>query len=188
MSKPILAIDVDEVLFPFIRQVLEDHHSRTGYRPTLSEVKTTRLSPVLGIPEHEVLVNIEAMISREHLHIDPLPDALASLKFLHKLYEPVVLTARWDRLIEGSTAWLKHHFPDIFQDMYFIGTSRSKAEACLEIGAVALVDDSLNMVAGCAQAGLGAILFGDYPRNQATELPAGVARAKDWSEVVGLLT
>ncbi|HVX57219.1 MAG TPA: hypothetical protein VHA37_05800, partial [Candidatus Saccharimonadales bacterium] len=61
---------------------------------------------------------------------------------------------------------------------------KPKAAVCREVGAVALIDDSLGHVQTCAEQGIDGVLFGDYPWNQAEELPAGVTRCADWAAVL----
>jgi uncharacterized HAD superfamily protein len=187
-GKPLIAIDIDEVLFPLIREINEHHYHLTGKKHSLAEYTTTRFSPVWGIEESEVLKRVEQFLASDNIHIDPLPDALASLKFLSQWYRLMVLTARWDETAAGSLSWLTHHLPDVFENIHFAGFARRKADVCKELGVTTLVDDSLNMVAECADEGITAILFGNYPWNQADELPAGVTRAENWDEVVQLLT
>jgi hypothetical protein len=61
---------------------------------------------------------------------------------------------------------------------------RSKAEVCQEIGAFALIDDSIGHVTGCAEIGRRGILFGNYPWNQAEILHEDIIRCPDWRIVL----
>ncbi|MGH7234327.1 MAG: hypothetical protein ACREF7_02680, partial [Candidatus Saccharimonadales bacterium] len=60
---------------------------------------------------------------------------------------------------------------------------KSKAEVCQELGAIALIDDSLGHTKECAEVGIEGILFGDYYWNQVDVLPPGVTRCVDWQAV-----
>ena len=60
----------------------------------------------------------------------------------------------------------------------------TKAEVCKEIGAVALIDDSLKHLLQCSEVGIEGILFGDYPWNQTDSLPENITRCTNWLEVL----
>jgi uncharacterized HAD superfamily protein len=61
---------------------------------------------------------------------------------------------------------------------------RPKSEVCIELGVSYLIDDNLTAVTQTSAFGIKALLFGDYPWNQAKELPEGVTRVKNWQEVL----
>ena len=55
---------------------------------------------------------------------------------------------------------------------------------CRDIGAIALIDDSLKYALECASDLSHIVLFGNYGWNQTEEpLPANVARLTNWDEV-----
>ena len=71
--------------------------------------------------------------------------------------------------IEAKTrAFVETHFPGLFTGLHFgnhfgrSGVKTSKPDMCARIGAVALIDDSLDYAHQCAQAGIPAFLFGNY--------------------------
>ena len=56
---------------------------------------------------------------------------------------------------------------------------------CAKIGAVALIDDSIDYARQCAEAGLPVFLFGDYPWNRIDSGeppldPARIVRVASW--------
>ena len=102
----------------------------------------------------------------------------------------MVVTAR-DTILERVTRdWLKKHFGELFADAHFTarysldGKSQTKTAVCLAIGAGYLVDDALDLSIDAAKAGIKVLLFGDYPWNQTKKLPRGIARVKNWQEVL----
>ena len=80
--------------------------------------------------------------------------------------------------------------PGFFSDVLHIGYADvmekpvKKVDMCKRLGAIALIDDSLSHVTECAEEGIEGVLFGDYPWNQADELPSGVTRCVDWPAVL----
>jgi hypothetical protein len=106
------------------------------------------------------------------------------------------VTSRQNTLQEITKQWIDAHFPSVFEGVHFGNhyasdgsPSRSKAEICKELGAVALIDDSRHHAVSAAKAGVPlVILFGDYGWNKpslgvapeskgATPKPAGAASA-----------
>ena len=130
------------------------------------------------------------------------------------------MTSRQTDIADETRRYVAEHFPGVFADVHFGnhfgrttttataasgsgasgsgggGKAVSKPEMCARIGAVALIDDSLDYAAQIAAAPgtMRAILFGDYPWNRAPRghaagappppLPARVERARGWPETV----
>ena len=69
------------------------------------------------------------------------------------------------------------------------GAKISKPDMCKKIGAVALIDDSLDYAKQCAAAGLPVFLFGDYPWNETAEpLDQRITRVGTWRMVAQLVS
>lgn len=118
--------------------------------------------------------------------------ALQKLKQQHKL---VIITSR-QRLIQKETlVWLDTYFKGIFDEVHFAGMwdaahpeayKATKAEIARQVGAEYLVDDQPKHCLAVAEAGITALLFGDYPWNRSIgSLPERVTRVRDWQAVVG---
>jgi hypothetical protein len=54
---------------------------------------------------------------------------------------------------------------------------------CQEIGAGYLIDDNVEHCRLAAEAGVKALLFGEYGWNKHLPTPPGVERVKDWKDV-----
>jgi uncharacterized HAD superfamily protein len=124
--------------------------------------------------------------------------ASSVLRELHLRYDMVVVTSRRSALKQHTDVWLEKHFPGLFKEVRYAGIwdvshntdqevqlrlNQTKAEICREIGADYLIDDHPKHCIGAAEAGLKAVLFGEYTWNQVPKLPAGVTRACNWDEV-----
>jgi hypothetical protein len=92
-----------------------------------------------------------------------------------------------------TNAWLRKYFLDTFPEAILIGnvledrSSTNKAAVCQALGVEYLIDDQLHYMEQCAEIGQKSILFGDYPWNQAEQLPPGVQRYSDWSSLTKFL-
>lgn len=116
--------------------------------------------------------------------------ALPVLKKLSLRYRLVITTSRRIVVKDETLAWIDTYFAGIFDEVRFAGFfddntayrhSATKAELAKEIGASYIIDDQLKHCLAAADAGVTALLFGNYPWNQVKEtLPSNVIRVADW--------
>lgn len=109
------------------------------------------------------------------------------------------MTSRQHAIESRTREWVNKHFPGVFREIAFgnhwskEGKVTTKKQLCLELGACALVDDSLGYATEVNDAGLLAVLFdfnGTYGWNKTADGktdPPGVRRVQDWDQVVELL-
>jgi len=106
----------------------------------------------------------------EKLH--PIPHAFATLQKLKEDYDLHIVTSRQFAIQDLTLQWVEQHFPGIFSEVHFgnhysrEGKVRSKPEICRDIGAVLLIDDSLQYAMHCYKAEIPVLLFGEYAWNQ----------------------
>lgn len=118
--------------------------------------------------------------------------ALPVLRELRKTYRLVITTSRRMLVHDETLSWIDQNFPGIFEDIRFAGFyddandfrhTATKAELARELGASYIIDDQLKHCIAAAEAGLQALLFGDYPWNRSASLPENVIRVSDWESV-----
>lgn len=186
-----VACDFDEIFFPFMTNFLKDHNDRFGTDHSIEEILTYELEQDIGIDFSEAVDRVYAFNNLDCLHIDPLEDSVDAVHRLSGKYDLEIVTARHPMHAGNTKKWASMHYGDIFRGMAFIGhpgaveNYRTKAEVCREIGAIALIDDSLSHVSLAAESGVEGLLFGNYPWNQTENgLPSGVIRRQNWQEVL----
>ena len=192
MSKEVLATDIDEVLFPFLQEFSGWHNQEYGTNLEADDFKSYEFSDTLGLSVPETVHRVHTFLSVDHsfFGVSPLEESQEAISKLGEQYKLVAVTARHPQFKKSSLNYLRKFFDDKITDITLVGTSatvdvlRSKAEVCKELGAIALIDDSVVHVTGCAEVGIDGILFGDYPWNQTDELPEGVVRHKNWAGVL----
>jgi 5'(3')-deoxyribonucleotidase len=188
MSKPTIAVDIDDVLAMHYESLVVFHNERYGTELTLADYISDHWSLVWKTDEaetHRRAVEF-AMLGVMDRRVKPgSPEALAQLK---DRYDLVTITVRRKINIAETYEWLETHFPGVFRQVRFVHLweedAPSKAEICLELGATYLIDDSLKHCKLAAELGVTALLFGDYAWNAAKELPTGVTRVSDWTDVL----
>lgn len=194
MNKPIIAVDLDDVLSDSASEFIAWSNKSWGYNLTLEDYDE-HLAKMWQVDEDEAERRIQAYhdaeVSARYRHNQ---DATKVLTKLSKSYTLIITTSRNQRLEALTSAWLKKHFGDIFTGIRFAGiwdktenlkdrVHLTKATLCQEIGASYLIDDQPKHCRAAAEVGVTSILFGDYPWNRSVELTHNMIRAKDWHEV-----
>lgn len=191
MAKPTIAIDIDEVLSP-LHDLLFAHHNQvygTNY-PIRDPAGSYFLHDYTDEPKDQVLSKIKDFVqSQAFKNVQPLEYAVQVLAVLEKRFRLVIITARQDFFEEITHIWLAQHFPSVFDEVQFTeyiqgeGSKVPKSQICQQLGAKYMIEDNLETAIDCAKAGVKTLLFGDYPWNQAKELPNNMVRVHDWRAV-----
>jgi uncharacterized HAD superfamily protein len=124
----------------------------------------------------------------------PFEHALPVLRQLSATKDLIVITSRRSSAKPVTSTWLEAHFPGLFQGIHYAGIwdssahthhklQQTKADICRELGVDYLIDDQLKHCIAAAEAGITALLFGDYSWNKMDPLPTGVTRTENWNSV-----
>lgn len=188
MAKPIIAIDIDEVLSP-LHDLFFAHHNEvygTNY-PIRDPAGGYYLHEYTDEPKSQILEKIKKFIETEAFrNVEPLEDAVEVLSRLKKRFKLVIITSRQDFYHEVTHAWLGQHFPSVFDEIQFTeyiqgeGSVIPKSEICQQLGAQFMVEDNLETASKCAEAGITTLLFGDYPWNRVEVMPKNMVRTNSW--------
>ena len=197
MGRRLIAIDLDDVVVRFCPAFCEYANRKWG----------AEIHPGVYTEDWEKMFGIDVMEwqrrSDEALKDLEFYDGLTiidgarqKLEMLCKDYDVVAVTSRHVVTKQITQSWLQRHLPGLVNDVHFLGAyevndghshKKTKDEICLRLGASYLIDDQPKHVLKCAQAGIGAILFGDYSWNRAVEVDDGVRRAANWDEVYDIV-
>lgn len=190
LAKPVIAVDVDEVLFPLINNFTVWHNREYDTNLVPHMFTTYEFHDTLQLTIPETISRIRQYFGNDHALIQPVDGAQQTINRLSNAYKIVVVTARNPNFRNVTEAYLETYFGSHISDLYMVGNKgdtslvRSKAEVCKEIHAVALIDDSLKHVSACADIGMQGVLFGDYSWNgYQGQPPERVVRCADWNEV-----
>lgn len=194
MSKPVIAVDIDEVLSPLHAPLLSHHNLAYGTNYVYPDPEGRYyLEQFTGEDSATAEVKLKAFVDDPSFPevVVPLPGAVETIGHLKHDYSLVIVTARQLFYKDVTARFLQTHFPGVFADVHFIphfaGAALSPAAAKVEIfrqaGAQFVIDDNLGTAAAAATAGMSAILFGDYHWNKVKTLPTGVVRCKNWAAV-----
>lgn len=185
-----IAIDLDEVLSPFIPDMRVWYNQRYQANLELAHFISYDFTQVWGgSVEQAVAICDEFHQSRYTQEILPLAGAVAAISELKQAYQLVLVTSRPLAHANYTHAWVNQHFPDTFSEVILCnhwtsgGEIIKKSTACQRVGAKYLIDDLATYVEDVAEQGMQGLLFGDYPWNQQVKPHANIQRLQGWREV-----
>lgn len=113
-----------------------------------------------------------------------VPGAVDAVQRLHIAgYRLEAVTARSASLRQMTQDNLDRKFPGMVSKIHFT-SGQPKGHLCKCLGTWLLVDDSLENVKDVVEHGMSAVLFGDFPWNQAKSLPSNIVRHDQWADAV----
>jgi len=195
-KKPIIAIDIDDVLAKSAPRFIEYSNDHWGTSLTIDDYSENW--PKLWQVDNEEsgqrsLEYFSSGILDTYEHNE---DAILAFEKLKNDFKFIVVTSRSTWLREPTIKWLKNKYPYVFndEDIYFAGVwdkgtcdeaiAYDKGALIMSLGADFIIDDQLKHCVGAAQYGIQALLFGDYNWNKAAVLSNQISRVRNWSEVL----
>ena len=197
-NKPTIAVDIDDVLAANAKGFVEYSNKKWG----------TNLVPD-DYHEHWALVwdvdEEEAEKRAKHIHAntseiisnyDYDKTAKPVLNKLSGKYKLVIITSRRRVLQKDTFEWLEKYYPGTFEEIHFAGIwdedqknlqariKATKADVVSQVGADYLIDDQPKHCIAVAEAGITAVLFGDYRWNRDIGLGPNMVKARNWQEVL----
>lgn len=194
MKKPVIVVDIDDVLSDENNAVLEYINQAYGLRLTPADYDIEAeywgyWEKVWGVDrvdgERWFSSYIASGVKAKHV---VLPGAIETISELRKNYKLMIITSRDDAQVELTHVWLDKYFPGVFSDIAFVhlwsgDMKASKAEIAIKFGASYLIDDNAEHCQLSATAGITALLFGNYGWNRSAVLYDGMLRVRDWADV-----
>lgn len=191
--KQTIAVDIDDVILAEAEFIIDYANKYWGHGLTIDDYREDWAS-MWAVDAEELEKRIETLhapgVQTSYAFIN---GAIEALRQLQKRYTLVVLTSRRADVQQETLDWVDRHLPDLFKEIHFTGfwdTNKpgghllTKGELSKQIGADYLIDDQPRHCLAAADAGIEAILFGDYGVSRHLHLPPRVTRCKDWTAVL----
>lgn len=187
-----VAVDIDEVLSDHAEAFIEFSNKFYGTNNTIDDY-SEHWGELFKIQNEEVarLAN-EAYKNSSLLSLNHKVNSEQVLSKLKQKYDLVVVTSRKTMLRDDTLAWLDKRYAGIFKDVHFAGIwdkvtdssfHATKKEMVQKLGASILIDDQPKHCEAVADAGIQAILFGDYTWNKNYKPHKNLIKLHDWTAV-----
>lgn len=189
-TRTVIAVDIDDVLFPFVDGIAEYHNSRKGTNLTVDDFFSYNFADVWGGDVAETEETVQAFLGLNHLHLQPVDGAKEALTRLSQDFDVVLVTARNQVFEEETATWLHHHLPALFSHVIFAGNPhdglpfRPKGIICQELGARLLIDDHPTNLLSAVEHGIEGILFGTKAWSVQPEASTNITACADWDAVL----
>lgn len=191
-GKEILAMDIDEVVFPLVKEFCVWHNQEYGTLYVPEDFHSYEFNDVLGTDIPETVHRVHTFLGQEHGHkgVTPIDDAVYGVHRLSEEFHIKPVTARHPGFRLVTEEYLDEFFGDVFHEVTLVGHAatmdilKTKADVCVEVGARGIIDDSIVHVTGCVERGLDGILFGNYTWNQSNDLHPKIVRCENWGRVL----
>ena len=185
----VIAIDIDEVLFPlkenFYRYINQRFNTSYDWRNPHYE-----LAIELGKPYGErVEIYFDFLKTETFRDAPPIPGSVPGIEKLARLEDLYAVTSRQDVLREDTERFLKKYFPGRFSGLEMGNhhnlageEETTKMEMCRKIGARLLIEDQLKYAIEVSRA-IHVILF-SQPWNLESFKRKNIFYAQNWDSVV----
>lgn len=192
-NNPVIAVDLDDVLSFSAAEFISYTNKKWGTNLTVDDYSEDWAKIWKIESKNEANKQARNYLKYATPLVKSNQDAQAALLQLSKKYKLVIVTARRLEYQTDTKDWLKNHYGDLFSEIHYARIwdkltkqriSATKKEILDEIGAQYLIDDQSKHCIAAAEAGIKAILFGDYSWNRYVDLRPGMVRAKNWQEVL----
>ena len=196
--KPIVAVDIDDVLADFVGAFVE-YSNKYWHGDYQNDDYSEDWAAFWRVDYQEMIRRREEMKRTDFNATLPIIDgARETLERLKPNYDFAAITSRPRDITDVTNCWLARNFPKIFREIYYAGiwdivpgehqnpvrqTMNKGKMVCEIVGASYLIDDQPKHVNGAADLGVTGLLFGGYGWNRDAEIRAGVVRVAGWSAV-----
>lgn len=195
MNKPVIAIDIDDVLSSQIDVFIEFSNRNYGYNLTRADFLDpgdywTYYEKIWAVGKEEANKRFRRFLDDKYPLKQIISDeAKNAVKQLKKSYSLDIVTSRHAEMSDETRKWLLNHFPETFRGVHFTKLWGSDGEAtkatiCMDIGASYLIDDNADHCNLAADAGITALLLGEYGWSSYQQLHDKVVRVAGWPEVL----
>lgn len=189
-QKPVIAVDIDDVLFPFVDGIAGYHNTLKGTQLTVADFYTYNFSDVWGTSHEETEAIVSGFLGADNLELRPIEGAADALARLSQDFDVVLVTARNQVFEDETVGWLRRHLPDLFRHVVFAGNPhdgrpyRPKGIICRELEARLLIDDHPTNLLSAAECGVDGVLFGSKAWSVLDEPSVRIVPCADWKAVL----
>jgi 5'(3')-deoxyribonucleotidase len=174
-----IAIDIDEVLVPFLNPMARYHRQKSGIRKTDKPKFDYVYRDIFNVTEEESQKMVREFYESPHFQVlQPIRGSRRVMyKFRHATDKLYVITGRQDIVREETERWIDRHFPGIFDDIIFTNSytpnELKKVDLCRALNIGLIIDDNMGICNECIASGIQALNFvgeNTYPWCEESEI------------------
>jgi uncharacterized HAD superfamily protein len=190
MPKDALGVDYDDVVHDFNSPFIVWHNTHYGSEMTYEKAYTFNMPLLYGCTEDEAHHRVHRFTKEHGARSTPIEGAAQALKRLSLHYELHLITSRLETNHDLVMEWLSNHIPGVFTELHFTNgfgggrhRKRGKSEVCLDIGAVAHIDDSYEHATETTMGAGIPVLMPDRPWNRSAPPHPMIHRMRSWHDI-----
>lgn len=194
MLNETIAIDMDEVLSPFVFHLVNWYNQTYQTQFKFEQFTTYDFSTIWGGTKEQTVAICDSFHrSRKIEDIQPVAGAVAALTLLAQQFNLVLVTSRPLQHKDYTHSWIDHHLKDIFAEIILCnhwtatGKAIKKSEVCKQIKAKYFIDDLPFYIEEVASCDIQCFLFGNYPWNKQPISKENVRRVAGWDDILNHL-
>jgi hypothetical protein len=159
-----IAVDVDEVLCPFLKTMSKWKYP--GFRAPARH--PYHYGKLFRMTSKESKYMVDAFYFSEECHaMEPLEDSQKYLEIMSKQYDLYVMSGRQDIARHMTEEWIGRNYPGVFKDIIltnsFTPHEVDKADLCHSLRMSAIIDDSFETCMKCIDRNVYPIHYIGYP-------------------------
>ena len=194
MAKPLITIDIDDVLADTTNAIRLAVNSHLGLTLTPEQYKVSGeywgyyeyVWREAGIHGKVTLKDIDTGLLESPERISLIAESRSVLENKSQHFRYALVTSRDESWKKATEEWVSHHYGNVFEGLYFTGnrhheTYKSKGELCASLGAKLHIDDNLGHCESVLEQGILTILYGEYGWH--ANVPEEQTRCRTWQEV-----
>lgn len=184
MKKEKIGIDLDDVVFDFVKELLVSLELKYNKRLLFENVTNYFFPSIFNLDLEQVL---ELIKNLDYINLGLCKNAKNSILELSQKYDIYFITSRVFR--DGTLESLKKNFNDIPFELIFSSNpyantlGKDKGDLCLELGINLMVEDSKEHSEICAKKGVKVFLL-DKPWNKDVEEHENLVKVGGWDEIL----
>lgn len=164
----IIAIDIDEVLVPFLPALTRFYTRETNIKVKPPRRYPYHYAPLFNITEEESSELVKKFYETSfHANLRAIRGSKEMVAKLSENNTLIAVTGRQSYARDPTEKLIKNHFRDSFKDIiycdHFTTKARSKAQICKEISADLLIDDNYESCRECLELAIPAVNFTGWP-------------------------
>ncbi len=188
-----IGVDIDEVLYPFLRRFLIFYHARTGKEFEMEDFSSYKIWETLGNTKENTLQMFNELFNLDFFYTaHPIDGAQKAINLLSENNTLVAITARPQTIFNETSNWVRKYFGNSIKEIictneFHFSSAKKKADFCVEEGIEVLLEDNPLYAFECAERGIKIILF-DKPWNHISIhsylLHRNITRVRSWNDVL----